>query len=151
MISSQLGAGFAIVPVPPIQPWETGPGTGVYQRGNSNTVCAHAGNTVYRTPHNVVREAEAGARWPGDLTQMMFLPDGRLVPKKAYANDMFRGADPTPTVIYAGPRTGGLRTLVPAVAMFAGAALGYKTATKHQVLGAAGGAVVGGILGLIFR
>lgn len=113
---------------------------------------AHAGNTVYRTPNTIVREGEPGANWPGDLSQMMFLPDGRLVPASPAAFDMMRGA---PEVI--GERvmvtsTGSVvRTLVSAGAMFAGGAVGYKLSSKHRALGTVGGAVVGGILGLIFR
>ncbi len=109
---------------------------------------AHAGNTVYRTPNTIVREGEPGANWPGDLSQMMFLPDGRLVPASAAAFDMMNG----PEVIVAPTSAGSVvRTLVSAGAMFAGGAVGYKLSSKHRALGTVGGAVVGGILGLIFR
>lgn len=109
---------------------------------------AHAGNTVYRTPNTIVREGEPGANWPGDLSQMMFLPDGRLVPASAAAFDMMSG----PEVIVAPASSGSVvRTLVSAGAMFAGGAVGYKLSSKHRALGTVGGAVVGGILGLIFR
>ena len=149
MISSALrGAGGALVQVPPPPDWYRGPGSGVYNRGVSNTTVAHAGNTVYRSPLNVVPEPEAGSRWPGDLTKMMFLPDGRLVPGTSAAVDMFRGSE---VVVSQGSRGDILRTLVPAVAMFAGAAVGYKTTGTHKAWGSIGGAVVGGILGLIFR
>lgn len=40
---------------------------------------------VYRTPHQVVREGEPGARWPG-ITRDKFLPDGRLVRQGALGN-----------------------------------------------------------------
>lgn len=151
MISpSQLGAGYALVPVPPPPDWSAGPGTGIYYRGTSNTTRAHAGNTVYRTPHTLVREAEPGARWPGDLSKMMFLPDGRLVPATPAAFDMMRGAGEL--VAFAPKASSGvIRTLVPAAAMFTGAAIGFKTTSKHQAWGTIGGAIVGGILGLIFR
>jgi hypothetical protein len=148
MISSNLGAGYALVPVAP----DDNPdhGGGPIRKSPNNALPAHAGNYVYRTPHLVVREAEAGANWPYDLTQQMFLPDGRLVPAKPYAFDMMNGAEPV-VVRMPGAAASALRTLVPAVAMFAGAGVGYKTASKHQAWGAIGGAVVGGILGLLFR
>ena len=149
MLSSQLGAGYAIVPVlPNDNPDEGG---GPIRRSPLLVLPAHAGNTVHRTPHNVVREAEAGAAWPGDLTKMMFLPDGRLVPASPAAYDMFMGADAAPMVVCGGRAEGTLKTLIPAAAMFTGAAIGFKVATQHKAWSAIGGAVVGGILGLIFR
>lgn len=144
---STLGAGYAIVPVPP--DWD--PRSRVVKSPGSNVVVAHAGNYVHRTPHLVVREAEPGANWPENLDDMMFLPDGRLVPADASARDMFQGAGEPMSVVYASPPASGLRALVPAVAMFAGAATGYKLSARHPGWGAVGGAVVGGILGLIFR
>lgn len=156
MISPSLrGAGGALVPVPPPPDWYRGPGSGVYNRGVSNTTVAHAGNTVYRSPLNVVREAEAGSRWPGDLTKMMFLPDGRLVPATSATVDMFRGAGETVTVLQPASSGSGLatalRALVPAAAMFVGGYAGYRAAQHRKMLGAVGGAVVGGILGAIFK
>jgi hypothetical protein len=86
---------------------------------------------------------------------MMFLPDGRLVPATSATVDMFRGASGEVVTVRPLQAVGGtasaLRALIPAISMFAGAAIGYKSADKHQALGAIGGAAVGGILGLIFR
>ncbi len=152
MISPSLrGAGGALVPVPPVPDWYSGPGSNVYRRGVSNTHKAHAGNTVYRSPLNVVREAEAGSRWPGDLTKMMFLPDGRLVPATSATVDMFRGAETVTVMQPASSGASALRALVPAAAMFAGGYAGYKSAGQHKMWGLVGGAVVGGILGAIFK
>ncbi len=141
-ISTNLGAGYALVPVPP----DDNPdhGGGPIRISPLVVTPAHAGNTVFRTPHAVVREGEPGAVYPG-LENMMFLPDGRLRPARPYAFDMFRGTE----VI--AKSTSGLRGLVPALAMFAGGAAGYKAAREHKMWGMVGGAVVGGILGLIFR
>jgi hypothetical protein len=148
MLSSQLGAGYALVPVPPDDNPDHG-SSGWIRKSPNNALPAHAGNTVYRTPHLVVREAEAGANWPGDLSKMMFIQDGRLVPAEPYAYDMFRGAADPSTC---GPgAAAAFKVLVPAVAMFSGAAIGYRVAAKHQAWAAIGGAVVGGILGMIFR
>lgn len=150
MISSNLGSGYALVPVPP----DDNPdhGGGPIRKSPNNALPAHAGNLIHRSPLLVVREAEAGANWPGDLSKMMFLPDGRIVPAKPYAYSMFAGAGETVQVIRA-PSMGSvfLRTFVPAVAMFTGAGIGHRAASRHQVWGTIGGAVVGGILGLIFR
>lgn len=138
MVSSspQLGAGYAMVPVP------LDANNIVHRTSGSNIVRAHAGNTVYRSPLNVVREAEPGANWPGDLSKMMFLPDGRLVPATDATIDMFQGAVPTYT---------GLRGIVPALAMFAGGVAGYKMSDSSKGWGAFTGAIAGGLLGLIFR
>lgn len=140
--SSQLGAGYALVPYAPALP-------DVIRVPGSNVVEAHAGNTVYRTPHLVVREAEAGSGWPQDLSTMMFTPNGQLVPAAPYAYDMLQGADMTPMIVHQ-PSTG-LRGLVPAISMFVGAGIGYTQTPERKVWGAIGGAVVGGILGLLFR
>lgn len=139
MISStpQLGAGYALVPVP------LDANNVVHRTSGSNIVRAHAGNTGYRTPHAVVREAEPGASWPGDLTKMMFLPDGRLVPATDATVDMFSGA-----TVHA---YSGLRGIVPAIAMFAGGVAGYKLSDSSKGWGAFTGALAGGLLGLIFR
>lgn len=149
MLSSQLGAGYALVPVPPVPDWYEGPGSNVYRRGVSNTAPAHAGNYVHRSPLNVVREAWPGAGWEG-MDKLMFLPDGRLVPRTAAADDMFRGPEVLQPVVVS-PGGSVLRTLFAAGAFFGGAAIGYKSSRDHRMLGAAGGAVLGGILGLIFR
>lgn len=150
MISSNLGAGYALVPVPP----DDNPdhGGGPIRKSVGLATYAQAGNNVYRTPLLVVREAEAGAGWPTDLsTTKMFLPDGRLVDQEPFAQDMFHGAAPG-TVIYAQPVGGGfLRSLIPAAGMFIGAGAGYKMASKHRGWAMIGGAIVGGVLGRIFR
>jgi hypothetical protein len=137
-----LGAGYPLVPVP-YPDDNPDHGGGPIRKSPNNALPAHAGNMVYRTLLLVTREAEAGSRWPGDLSKMMFLPDGRLVPAKPYAFDMFNGAGES--------SSGFLHTLVPALSMFAGAGAGYKLSSKHRALSTFGGAVVGGILGLIFR
>lgn len=139
--SPQLGAGYALVPNQPALP-------DVIRVPGSNVVEAHAGNTVYRTPHLVVREAEAGSGYPIDLSTMMFDHNGNLVPATAAAYDMFQGATMEPMM-----RTPslGLRGLVPAISMFVGAGLGYHASHERKLWGAVGGAVVGGILGLLFR
>lgn len=146
---STLGAGYALVPVPP----DDNPdhGGGPIRKSVGLAVRAQAGNRVFRAPWLVVREAEAGANWPTDLsTTKMFLPDGRLVDQEPYARDMFHGA--TPMVMMPVSSSGGfLRSLVPAAAMFVGAGAGYKMASKHKGWAMIGGAVVGGILGRIFR
>jgi hypothetical protein len=145
--STQLGAGYAIVPVP------LDANNIVHRTSGSNIVRAHAGNTVYRTPHAVARESEPGAGWPGDLTKMMFLPDGRLVPGTDATIDMFQG----PVVMEAvgGRPVGGfadaLKSLIPAAGMFAGGFAGYKMSADHKGWGAFTGAIAGGLLGLIFR
>ena len=139
MVSSspQLGAGYAMVPVP------LDANNIVHRTSGSNIVRAHAGNTVYRSPLNAVREAEPGANWPGDLSKMMFLPDGRLVPATDATIDMFQGA-----TVRAYP---GLRGIVPAISMFAGGVAGYQMSPDNKGWGAVTGAIVGGLLGLIFR
>jgi len=138
---SQLGSGYALVP-------HTSPLPDVIRVPGSNVVHAHAGNTVFRTPHLVVREAEAGSGWPVDLSTMMFDHNGRLVPADASAEDMFRGAM-EPVIVHS--PSAGLRGLVPAISMFVGAGLGYHASHERKLWGAVGGAVVGGILGLLFR
>lgn len=67
-------------------------GGGPVRRGGPQTVWLDppAGDTVYRTPHQVVREGEPGARWPG-ITRDKFLPDGRLVRQGALGG-VFSGA-----------------------------------------------------------
>jgi len=137
-----FGSGYALVHVGPDDNPDHGGGP-IRRAPGSNVVRAHAGDIVHRAPYNVVNEAEAGSVYPG-LEHMMFLPDGRLVPANASVTDMFSGAE-------GGGAASTIRTLVPAVAMFSGAALGFKLASKHQAWGAIGGAVAGGILGLIFR
>lgn len=143
--SSQLGAGYAMVPVP------LDANNIVHRTSGSNIVRAHAGNTVYRSPLAVVREAEPGASWPGDLSKMMFLPDGRLVPATDATIDMFQG----PMEAVGGRPVGGLsdviHSLIPAAGMFAGGFAGYKLSDNHKGWGALTGAVAGGLLGLIFR
>lgn len=154
MMSSNLGAGYALVPQQ--LDWNVNEGGGPTRLApGSNPVYAHAGNNVWRTPHLVVKEAEPGAEWPG-IMDRMFLPDGRLVPNKPiYTDDMFQGAGEVVTMTPVGSRSsgfiGGLRSLVPAAAMFAGGAIGYKAAEKRKVWGAIGGALAGGILGAIFK
>ena len=151
MISPQLGAGYALVPQEP--DWNPDSGGGPIRLApGSNPVYAHAGNTVWRTPHLVVREAEpGGATWPG-IDDLMFLPDGRLVKNKPiYTNDMFQGAAEVVMQPVPGSFFQGVRGLVPVAAFFGGAVMGYKAAEKHKMWGAIGGAVVGGILGRIFR
>lgn len=153
MISrSNLGSGHALVYVAPNDNPNQGGGP-IRRAPGSNVVYAHAGNYVSRTPHLVVREAEPGANWPDSLAEtMMFLPDGRLVPQTSAVIDMFRGAGPEPmSVVYAKPFATGLRAFVPVIAMFTGGALGYKMSSKHPGWATLGGAVVGGILGRIFR
>ena len=75
----------ASVFVQPRDPWPDH-GGGPVRRGGPQTIRLveppQAGNTVYRTPHQVVKEGEPGAVVPG-LTKMKFLPDGRLVPRGA--------------------------------------------------------------------
>jgi hypothetical protein len=139
--SSQLGTSQALVP-------HSSPLPDVIQVPGSNVVRAHAGNTIYRTPHLVVREAEAGSGWPTDLSEMMFDHNGRLVPADASAYNMFSGAM-EPLIVH--QPSAGLRGLVPAISMFAGAGIGYHASPQHKVWGTIGGAVVGGILGLLFR
>ena len=139
--STQLGAGYAIVPVP------LDANNIVHRTSGSNITRAHAGNTVYRTPHAVAREAEPGASWPGDLTKMMFLPDGRLVPATPAAYDMMQGA----SFGYPGGFAAALRSLIPAAGMFVGGAAGYKLSDSNKGWGAFTGAIAGGLLGLIFR
>ena len=137
-----LGTGYAMVPVPFDE------GNVPIRKAGGLAVRAHAGNYVYRTPHTTVREAEPGAGGPGDLSQMMFDQNGNLVPASPAAFDMMHG----PEVMVATGGIGcGLRALVPALAMFAGGAAGYKVAEKRKFWGMIGGAVVGGILGRIFR
>jgi len=147
MITRQLGAGYAIVPVPPVPDWNTSAGGGPISRSSQASVPAGAGNYVWRSPLNVVREAEPGAGWWQDLSATkMFLPDGRLVDAKPYAYDQFRGADFLQPVV---SQTS--RLLSPSfVAMCLGAAAGYKLSRDNHVLHAIGGAIVGGLLGRIF-
>jgi hypothetical protein len=140
--SPQLGAGYALVPHTSALP-------DVIRVPGSNVVQAHAGNTVYRTPHLVVREAEAGSGWPTDLSNMMFTPNGDLVPATAAAYDMLQGAAMEPVIVH--QPSMGLRGLVPAISMFVGAGIGYHASPERKVWGTIGGAVVGGILGLLFR
>lgn len=153
MISqTSLGAGYALVHVGPDDNPNSGGGP-IRRAPGSNVVYAHAGTDVLRTPHAVVREAEPGANWPEHLaTTRMFLPDGRLVPQTSAVVDMFRGASP---MMMPAERVGGLastvRSLIPAAAMFAGGFAGYKMSDEHKGWGALSGAIVGGVLGLIFR
>lgn len=145
MLSSQLGVGYETVAVP----FDEG-NVGVRKAGGL-AVRAHAGNTVYRTPNTTVREAEPGANWPVDLSTMMFDQNGNLVPAAPYAYDMMHGASETVIMQPSGSFSSGLRGLVPAIAMFAGGAAGYKASHDHKMWGAVSGALVGGILGLLFR
>ncbi|MBV8721702.1 MAG: hypothetical protein JO277_06110 [Candidatus Eremiobacteraeota bacterium] len=146
--SAQLGAGYAIAPYKPALP-------DYYRVPGSNVVEAHAGNTVVRAPWLVTREAEAGSGWPEDLSNMMFTQNGQLVPATSATRDMFRGAGDVAVPTGRAMRVGGfhdvVRTLVPAAAMFAGGYAGYRMSDGHKGWGALSGAVVGGILGLIFR
>jgi hypothetical protein len=137
--SSQLGAGYAIAPSHEVFPAVVNPATG------SNVVRANAGNTVFRTPHMVAYEPAPGARWPGDLSDKMWLPDGRLVDANWSTKNMLQGAVVFP------PNHTGLRGLVPAISMFIGGAMGYKLSGDHKGWGAFTGAIAGGLLGLIFR
>lgn len=144
---SQLGAGYAIVPVPPVQDWETWVGGGPISKSSQASLPAHAGNYVYRSPLNVVREAEPGANWPRDLqATKMFLPDGRLVDAKPYAYDQFRGVDVLQPVVSQTSRL----LAPPFVAMCIGAAAGYQIGRSNRVMAAIGGAIIGGVLGRVF-
>jgi hypothetical protein len=153
MISrSNLGAGYALVHVAPNNNPNQGGGP-IRRAPGSNVVYAHAGSRVERSPLLVVREAEPGASWPEDLAAtMMISPDGHLVPQTAAAVDMFRGAPaygaPMEVVGYHGSA---IKSLIPAVAMFAGGFAGYKMSANHKGWGTLSGAIVGGVLGLIFR
>jgi len=147
MISSNLGAGYALVPYPP--DWNPNEGGGPVRRApGSNVEAAHAGNTVYRTPNTNVREAEPGARWPGDLSNMMFLPDGRLVPATPAAHDMFRGGpEPLRLKVFLKRRT----TVGASITAIAGAGFGAALAPQgYRAAGTVVGAVAGGVLGWIF-
>ena len=152
MMISSLGAGYAIVPVPPVPDWNVSSGGGPIRRSSQASVPAHAGNWVHRTPLLVVREAEAGATYPEDLSKKMFLPDGRLVPAAAYAYQQidamaFAGADgPQPIVVQ--PSRRGIKPAF--VSMLLGAGAGAGLVREHRIAGAVGGAIVGGILGAIF-
>lgn len=142
-----ISFGNARVSYPP--DWNPNEGGGPVRRApGSNVVVAHAGNTVYRTPNTRVIEAEPGARSPVDLENMMFLPDGRLVPATAAAYDMFQGADaPVPRL-----KVNLKSTVGASVTMIVGAGFGAWLAPgEKRVAGTVVGAVVGGILGLIFR
>ncbi len=144
MISSNLGAGYAIVPVGPVPDWATSNGGGPISKSTQASVPAHAGTFVQRSPLNVVREAEPGANWPIDLpSTSMFLPDGRLVAQEPYALP-FGG----PEVIAV--RAGRRGTKPAFFTMLVGGAAGGLMTRDHRIVGAIGGAVVGGVLGLIF-
>lgn len=145
MISSNLGAGYALVPVPPVPDWNVSAGGGPIRKSSGIALPAHAGTFVQRSPLNVVREAEAGSTWPQDLaTTMMFLDDGRLVPQAPYARPF---GDSGPQPIFVQPH----RSVKPAfISMLLGAGAGGALVSKHRIGGAIGGALVGGVLGLIF-
>jgi hypothetical protein len=144
---TQLGAGYALVPVPPVPDWATWEGGGPISKSSQASLPAHAGNYVYRSPLNVVREAEPGANWPQNLqATKMFLPDGRLVDAKPYAYDQFRGVDVLQPVV---SQTSRLLS-PPFVAMCIGAAAGYQIGRSNRVMSAIGGAIIGGVLGRVF-
>lgn len=146
-----LGAGGALVRVPPDNNPNSGGGP-IRKGAGSNVAPARAGNFVFRTPHTVVREAEPGAAWEGDLSAFQFDQNGRLRKRQPYAYDMFHGADAPAAVVYTGGVPGGgfLFTLAPIAAMFAGGAVGYNVSSRRG-LGTFFGAIAGGILGRIFR
>ena len=145
MLTSSLGSGYALVPVAPVPDWRTSAGGGPISKSTQASVPAHAGTFVQRSPLNVVREAEAGANWPIDLpSTAMFLPDGKLVAAQPYARPF---GDSAPSVIAMQPHRG----VKPAFfAMLIGGAAGGALVKTHRIEGAIGGALVGGILGLIF-
>ncbi len=58
-------------------------GGGPIRCASGALVPANAGNTVYRSPHAVVPDAEPGGARISALDTMKFLPDGRLVPQDA--------------------------------------------------------------------
>lgn len=150
MVHSSLGAGYALVPVPPDDNPNSGGGP-IRKGAGSNVIAAQAGNFVYRTPHTVVREAEPGAAWEGDLTALQFDQNGGLRKRQPYAYDMFHGAD-APTVIYAngtGPSV--LPTLIPVIGLIAGGAVGYNVGRNRKGWTTFIGALAGGILGRVFR
>lgn len=145
--TKQLGAGYALVSVPPVPDWAVSNGGGPIRKASGIAFPARAGNMVYRTPHNVVREGEPGASWPGSFEDKMFLPDGRMVPATAMAHDMMHGADL--------PESANLnirRTIGPSITMVLGAGAGMALTAKgpHRIAGTIAGALVGGVLGLIF-
>ncbi len=145
MISSNLGAGYAIVPVGPVPDWNTSAGGGPISKSTQASAPAHAGTFVQRSPLNVVREAEAGANWPIDLpSTAMFLPDGRLAPQEPYALPF---GDAQPIIVQ--PARHGVKPALFTM-LLGGAAGGALASEKHRIAGAIGGAVVGGVLGLIF-
>ncbi len=145
MISSNLGSGYALVPVAPVPDWRTSAGGGPISKSSQASLPAHAGTFVQRSPLNVVREAEPGANWPVDLpSTMMFLPDGRLVKQEPYARPF--GDSMQPIVVQ--PMGRGVKPAF--FAMLIGAGAGGAMVKQHRIEGAVGGAVVGGILGLIF-
>lgn len=137
MIRSNLGAGYALVPVP------LDANNYVSRTSGSNVLPAHAGEIVNRTPHLVAYEPEPGAGWPGGLANKMWLPDGRLVDANSSTKDMFQGA--------LGGFGDTIRSVVPALGAAAGGILGFKYSPSQRGWGALTGAVVGGVLGLIFR
>ncbi len=147
MTSTNLGSGYALVPVAPVPDWRTSAGGGPISKSSQASVPAHAGTFVQRSPLNVVREAEAGANWPEDLASTaMFLPDGRLVRREPWADATYPGAFGAAEVILAphkGPRPAFWTMLI-------GAGAGAGLVRDRRIAGAIGGALVGGVLGLIF-
>jgi len=144
MISSNLGSGYALVPVGPDD--NPNHGGGPIRKSSGIALPAHAGTFVQRSPLNVVREAEAGSTWPVDLAaEMMFLPDGRLVPQKPYARPF---GDSTMQPVFVQPFRQGVKPAF--ISMLLGAGAGGAMVSKHRLGGAIGGALGGGVLGLIF-
>jgi len=149
--TTNLGSGYALVPVAPVPDWRTSAGGGPISKSSQASVPAHAGTFVQRSPLNVVREAEAGANWPVNLPDTaMFLPDGRLVRREPWADATYPGAFGAAEVfpVAIGPARKGPR---PAFwTMLIGAGAGAGLVRERHIVGAIGGALVGGVLGLIF-
>lgn len=104
-------------------------------RGQSNTVPANAGNTVYRSPTANAYENEPGAVW-----------HGRPI-RRFDSNGYLFGAADDPTLNL---RVSNVAMIGPSVAMVIGAGAGAALVPGNRVLGTVIGALAGGILGVIF-
>lgn len=137
MLRSNLGAGYALVPVPE----DLNPDHGnVIRRGSGVLVPAHAGNMVERSPNSIIPDYESGWQFEyPPLSTQMFLPDGRLVQRTPGASgfDGVFGAGPTLPPLAAFIFGGGIL-----LASVAGLTLAKR---GKRVRGAVYGAALGGI------
>jgi hypothetical protein len=140
--SSGLGSGQALVPEPPVPDWATWKSGGPVSHGESTIVDVQR-RFVYPDGGGLANdvEGEPGSLWTGK--PYGFTPNGYVMLGDAAVSS---GSSMPPVRITANV----IQSVGPTVTMAIGAGAGAYLAPQHRAVGTVVGALVGGILGLIF-